>query len=173
MKNSLIAILFGFVALFSTPAVAGQQFIDNSGYAISGYDVVSYWDLKQSAIGSPQPGAIPGKKNITTKYNGVNWAFSSVANKEKFLKDPTKYLPAFDGHCAYGIAQGGKVPTNPNLWRIVDGKLYLNITKTVSGLWEEDVPGFIKTAEKNWTALKTQSSPKRNAPDFETKYAPL
>lgn len=173
MKKSILAILFGLISLVSSPAMAGQQFIDNSGYAVSGYDVVAYWDLKQNSVGTPQPSAIPGKKTITTKYNGANWAFSSVANRDKFLKNPSKYLPAFDGHCAYGVAQGGKVPANPNLWRIVDGKLYLNITKVVSGLWEKDVSGFIKTAQNNWTGLKAKSSPKRNAPDFESKHAPL
>jgi len=87
---------------------------------------------------------------LASEYNGATWAFASEANRDKFLADPEKYAPLYDGHCAYGVAQGGKVPGNPNLWRILDGKLYLNITPTVVGFWEKDIPGFLTKAENNW-----------------------
>lgn len=133
-------------------AEAGEQYVDESGYALSGYDPVAYFDLKQVPVGTKQPEAVPGKASITAEYNGATWAFASEANREKFLADPARYAPAYDGHCAYGIAQGGKVPGNPNLWRIVDGKLYLNITPTVVGFWEADIPGNLSKAENNWPA---------------------
>ena len=43
-------------------------------------------------------------------------------------------------------------PANPNLWRIVDGKLYLNITPTVVGFWVDDIDGNLKKSEANWQA---------------------
>jgi YHS domain-containing protein len=139
------------VSLLGT-AQAGEQYVDESGYAIGGYDPVAYFELKQVSTGEHQPEAVPGKTDITAEYNGAKWAFASEDHREKFLADPAKYVPAYDGHCAYGIAQGGKVPGNPNLWRIVDGKLYLNITPTVVGFWESDIPGNLSKAENNWTA---------------------
>ena len=153
-------LLFASALALSMPllsmgaAQAGEQYVDESGYAISGYDPVAYFDLKQVPLGDRQPEAVPGKTSITADYNGATWAFASEANREKFLADPAKYAPAFDGHCAYGIAQGGKVPGNPNLWRIVDGKLYVNITPTVVGFWEKDISGDIAAANKNWTELE-------------------
>ena len=39
------------------------------------------------------------------------------------------------------------------LWRIVDGKLYLNITKNVVGFWEEDIPGNISKADGSWGGI--------------------
>ena len=131
-------------------AHAGPQYVDETGYAVSGYDPVAFFDLKQNPVGQRQPEAVPGKATITAEYNGATWAFASEANREKFLADPAKFAPAYDGHCAYGIAQGGKVPGNPNLWRIVDGKLYLNITPTVVGFWEKDISGNLVKAEKTW-----------------------
>lgn len=34
------------------------------------------------------------------------------------------------------VTKGGEVPGNPNLWRIVEGNLYLNITPNVVILFE-------------------------------------
>ncbi|MGH1352699.1 MAG: YHS domain-containing (seleno)protein [Methyloligellaceae bacterium] len=169
MKINFFSLISALVILFAAPAFAGPQFIDDSGYAVSGYDVVSYWKLKQSEVGKPQASPLLGKKDITADYNGVKWAFSSAENRDEFLKDPAKYAPQFDGHCAYGVAKGGKVQANPNLWRIVDGKLYLNITKNVVGFWEEDIPGNISKAGKNWPGLQKSSSPNKNAPGFTPK----
>jgi YHS domain-containing protein len=172
MNKSVFAAIFSIIFFLNAPLMAGPQFIDESGFAASGYDVVAYWSLKQKAVGSAQPAAVPGKKTITTKFNGATWAFSSEENRDKFLKNPSKYVPAYDGHCAYGVAQGVKVPTNPNYWRIVDGKLYLNITKTVSGYWEKDIRSFIQTANKTWKGLNKENSPKQNAPEFDSNLAP-
>jgi YHS domain-containing protein len=88
-------------------AQAGEQYVDESGYAIGGYDPVAYFDLKQAPLGERQPEAVPGKAAITADYNGATWAFASEANRTTFLADPEKYAPLYDGHCAYGIAQGG------------------------------------------------------------------
>lgn len=78
-------------------------------------------------------------------------------------------MPQYDGHCAYGVAQGGKVPGNPTLWRIVDGKLYLNITKNVVGFCEADIPGNLKKSETNWGGLEPTEASKAKIPDFSSK----
>lgn len=155
MIRKLIATTL--LTLACTFAYAGPQYVDESGYAVSGYDVVAYHGLKQVEIGQKQPEAVPGKKDITATYNGATWAFSTVENRDLFVANPEKYAPQYDGHCAYGVSQGGKVPANPNLWRIVDDKLYININPAVVGFFEEDIPGLLKAAETNW-AEKLESS---------------
>jgi len=143
-------------------AQAGPQYVDESGFAVSGYDPVAFFELKQVPVGQKQPEAVPGKASITAEYNGATWAFASEANREKFVADPEKYAPLYDGHCVYGVAQGGKVPGNPNLWRILDGKLYLNITPTVVGFWEKDIPGFLTKAEANWVSKEGAPASERS-----------
>jgi len=95
-------ILASALAMTSNMALAGDQYVDESGYAVSGYDVVAFYSLEQSPIGSAQPEAVPGKKSITAEHNGATWAFSTEENRDKFLADPSKYAPEYDGHCAYG-----------------------------------------------------------------------
>lgn len=154
MRKLILASALSVLTLGA--AQAGEQYVDETGFAVSGYDPVAFFDLKQAPVGDKQPEAVPGKADITAEYNGATWAFASEANREKFLADPAKYAPAYDGHCAYGIAQGGKVPGNPNLWRIVDGKLYLNITPAVVGFWEKDISGNLSKAAENWKTAESK-----------------
>ncbi|MEM7121000.1 MAG: YHS domain-containing (seleno)protein [Pseudomonadota bacterium] len=170
MRTSLrvLPVAAAFLAISSFgSAFAGQQYVDNTGFAISGYDPVAFFSLEQAPVGSTQPLAVQGKESITTEWNGATWAFASEENKEAFIADPEKYAPAYDGHCAYGIAQGGKVPGNPNLWRIVDGTLYLNIHPPVVGFWEEDIPGFIEKSEQNWTTAEAEPASTKNWTDLD------
>lgn len=155
-------------ALLAARAFAGEQFVDRTGFAVSGYDVVAYRDLPQSPVGQPQPSPVPGKAGITAEWNGATWAFASASNRERFLADPEAYAPKYDGHCAYGVSKGGKVPGNPTLWRIVDGDLYLNITKNVVSFWEEDIAGNITLAESNWTGIEPAAASSSPVPEFRS-----
>ncbi|MEO0751985.1 MAG: YHS domain-containing (seleno)protein [Pseudomonadota bacterium] len=160
------------IALFAGAAFAGPQYIDETGFAVSGYDVVAYFGLDQSAVGATQTEGVPGRADITADYNGATFAFSSEANRDAFLADPARYAPQYDGHCAYGVSKGGKVPGNPNLWRIVDDKLYLNINTAVVGFWEEDIPGNITLAEGNWGGIEPKDASTNTIPKFSSS-APL
>ena len=66
------------------------------------------------------------------------------------------------------VSKGGKVPGNPNLWRIVDDRLYLNITKNVVGFWEEDISGNINLAEGNWPGIEAGDASNRKIPNFSS-----
>lgn len=168
----MTALAVAFAATLFGPAFAGDQYVDKTGFAASGYDVVSYFGLPQSAFGAPQQSPLPGSAAITADYNGATFAFATEANRNAFMVNPAAYAPQYDGHCAYGVAKGGKVPGNPTLWRIVDGKLYLNITKNVVGFWEEDIPGNLKRSEKNWGGLEPKPASTDKIPGF-TSAAPV
>lgn len=152
----------------ATSAFAGDQYVDPTGYAVSGYDVVAYFDLDQVPVGQAQPAAVPGNKDITADFNGATFAFSTEANRDKFIANPEAFVPQYDGHCAYGVSKGGKVPGNPNLWRILDDKLYLNITKNVVMFWEEDIPGNLTLAEGNWVDLEPTVASASVIPQFSS-----
>lgn len=169
-KTTILAL--AMFAATMTAAVAGDQFIDDTGFAVSGYDVVSYFDLPQSAVGEPQQSPLPGNAAFTADYNDATFAFATEANRDRFLADPAAYVPQYDGHCAYGVAQGGKVPGNPTLWRIIDDKLYLNISQNVVGFWEEDIPGNLQKSQANWTAIEPEPASTIAIPAF-TSAAPV
>jgi len=115
-----------------------------TGVAIRGYDTVAYF-----TEGKP----VEGNKKFTTEYEGATWRFASQENLDLFLSDPERYAPQYGGYCAYGIAQDYLVKIEPHLFTIVDGKLYLNYDDKVQRQWEEDVPGFIKSADEKFEGL--------------------
>lgn len=165
IRRALLATALSFAA---TAALAGEQYVDTTGFAVSGYDVVAYHGLEQAPVGQPQPAPVPGKADITADWNGATWAFASEENRATFLADPEAYAPRYDGHCAYGVSKGGKVPGNPTLWRIVDGELYLNITQNVVGFWEENIPGNISLAEGNWPGIEPAEAAENPIPNFSS-----
>lgn len=169
MNRFVLTIAAAATALsFANSAFAGDQYIDETGFAASGYDVVAYFSLPQNPVGQTQPTPVEGNKAITADYNGATFAFSTEANRDAFLAEPAKFAPQYDGHCAYGVAKGGKVPGNPTLWRIIDDKLYLNITKNVVGFWEEDIPGNLNLSTANWPSLDPKPASDKTIPQWSS-----
>ena len=53
-----------------------------------------------------------------------------------------------------GVAMDRKFDVDPQAFRVVDDKRYLNVNKDVQKRWLNDVSGNIATAQKAWPALK-------------------
>ena len=114
------------------------------GIAIRGYDTVAYF-----TDGKPEKGS----DDFTMDYEGATWKFSSQDHLDLFTADPDKYIPQYGGYCAYGVAVGNLVKIEPELWTIVDDKLYLNYNKSLNGKWKKDIPGYIKKADAQFETL--------------------
>ena len=74
-----------------------------------------------------------------------------------FEANPEMYAPAYGGWCAYGVAVGKKFVTDPEVWKIVKGKLYLNLDRDIQSKWTKDIPGYIKTADPIWTEIRDKA----------------
>lgn len=139
------------ILLLAWPLAGAQAQIDNdkelmvdaNGVAANGYDVVAYFD-NRVARGIP---------TFLVEYKGADWYFESPDNAEAFRSDPAKYEPAYGGWCAYGVAQGYLVKTDPDAWSVVDGRLYLNYNELVRIRWLGDRDRYIKVAEQYWPKL--------------------
>ena len=91
------------------------------------------------------------------EYKGVTYVFASKEHKTTFEANPEKYVPAYGGYCAYGVAVGKKFVSDPEAWKIVQGKLYLNLDKDIQNKWAKDIPGYIKKSEANWKDIKDKA----------------
>jgi YHS domain-containing protein len=144
MKASLLTLITSLVvAFFSVATSAGEQYTKR-GYAVSGYDTVAYF-----TVGAPTK----GDKKISTEWNGAKWLFSSEENKQLFIANPEKYAPAYDGHCAFAAGIGKKVSAKPTLWKIIDGRLFLNFNTAANNRWLENPESYIKDGDVNWKEL--------------------
>lgn len=113
--------------------------------AIGGYCPVSYFTAGQ---------AVKGRPEFQTTHAGKTYYFASQQNNLSFQRDPARYLPAYEGWCAYGIAFGRKVPVNPEVFAIVDDRLYLNKNRWVGHRFEEDKGKHIAKADQEWSRLR-------------------
>ena len=119
--------------------------VDASGLALKGHDPVAYFSASAPTL---------GKQQFSAQHQGATYRFASAANRDAFVANPTRYAPAYGGFCAMGVALEKKLDVDPQAWRVVDGRLYLNVNKDVQKRWLDDVPGNLATAEKNWPRLK-------------------
>jgi len=129
------------------PAEARPVYINAevSEAAVGGYDVVSYF----RGNGAP----VKGTKKFAAKHDGAVYHFATAANARAFKKDPAAFAPKFGGHCAWAMSRGSLAPGDPTIYKIVDGKLYLNFNKQVQKTWLGDIPGFIYKANIEWPKI--------------------
>ena len=115
-----------------------------AGEAISGYDAVAYFEASTPTKGSQE---------FSANWSGSLWLFSSEANKNTFLANPSAYAPQYGGYCSHAVSLGALVPTDPDAWTIFNGKLYLNASLAVRAIWLTDKELNIIKADKNWVTL--------------------
>ena len=139
-KLGFLAAFSMLVALSACTTLKADTFVED-GAAIRGYDTVAYHTERKP---------VRGRSDFSYEYNGAVWLFSTEQNLAVFRQDPEKYAPQYGGYCAYGMSKGYVVPTDPDAWSVVDGKLYLNFSTGVRKTWLKDVPGNVAKADANW-----------------------
>lgn len=136
------ALLLVLGAVAPGAAVAGiYQGAKGDQPAVSGHDPVAYF-----TAGKPTA----GRADLTHVHEGATYRFATPENRATFIANPAKYVPQFGGYCAWAASQGRLAGPDPTIWRIVDGKLYLNCSKDAEAKWLADVPGNIQKAEMFW-----------------------
>ena len=96
---------------------------------------------------------MPGSPAFSHEIDGAKFLFRSEASKTLFVADPTKYLPRFGGYCPWAVGHNYTAPADPEVWRIVDGKLYLNYNQGVQQKWIAEEGRLISAGEANWPGL--------------------
>lgn len=147
MINKFIVLLFLVMCTYGF-----SQTIDyntKSGYAVQGYDVVSYFDKAP----------LEGKEEFSTAFDGTKFKFYNARNLQRFKESPLEYLPKYGGYCAYAVAVNGKkVNVDPETYEIRNGKLYLFYNKGKNNtleFWLNESPEELRQkADENWEVIK-------------------
>ena len=133
-----------------TNITSGKVLVDGKpapGIALHGYDAVAYFSAGHPTLGNAQTALV---------HDDATYRFSSKANLDEFKANPARYVPQFGGFCAFGASVGAKFDGDPRLWRVVDEKLYFNLSSDIQQEWFKDIPGNIKKAETHWRTLADQ-----------------
>jgi len=148
-RTALTLAAAGLIAAGSSPVLAGSANhalnANENGVMLHGYDPVAYFT---------QDAAVEGDASISAEHEGVTYHFSSNETRDMFMAEPAKYVPAYGGYCAMGTAMGMKLDTNPELFRVVDDKLYLNVAEGPQKKWLSDIPTHIARANETWPEIR-------------------
>lgn len=136
-----------FVLAFAGMTAAKAETPRDNVVGAAGYDLTSYFTQEK-----PQR----GNGHHVAMVDGVTYLFASDDNKKMFEASPSKFLPQYGGYCAFGASIGKKFVADPDVYDIVEGKLYLNLDSKIRGLWSADIPGRIKTADANWKTIASK-----------------
>ncbi len=158
-KTTLAAFAVAGLLSAGAPAFAGPEVNTSTGIvtadgkpapglAVHGYDVVAYFTENKP---------VKGDAKFALIHGAATYRFANQSHLNTFKADPAKYLPAYGGFCAYGVSVSAKFDGDPEKWKIVDGKLYLNLDSGIQQEWLKDVPGNIKKAEAIWPGIKDKA----------------
>ena len=108
-----ILVLMALAAF--VPAARAEQTVEPT---LNGYCPASFL-LKGKAV--------KGDPAIRSEYQGSVYYLADSEAKKQFDADPEKFLPQFGGLCtvALGGSYGNRLPSDPTVFRVVNGKLYL------------------------------------------------
>jgi hypothetical protein len=146
--------VIGGIALYGPARIVGSNGGDRAGavntgddrVAIEGYDVVAYFTEAR---------AIPGSPEFSTAWNDAVWRFSSQDHRDLFVADPERYVPQYGGYCAWGVSEGEFWTVDPEAWLIVDGKLYLNLSKEFRDSFRDNLGNAIARADQAWAERRS------------------
>lgn len=142
-----ILMLLGALVIFSLPALADNKVWTDpaTGFAVGGYDVVSFWSSEGPAMGTQE---------FEVRIDNITWRFANRGNCLEFLKHPEVYAPQFSGYGVYAISQGNTPRGNPLIWSIAGGKLYFFYSVEARRKWVLAREGFLAKARRLWPELR-------------------
>lgn len=155
MRNNVAKLALVALSLATVPVAvpaaskpAPMVYIASDGLAAGGYDVTAYFT---------QGKAVRGSAKHELMLRGATWRFASAQSQARFQANPAAYAPQFGGYCAWAVSQGYIASGDPEQWKIVDGKLYLNFNARAKDLWEADQADAIKRGHANWPKVLTNN----------------
>jgi YHS domain-containing protein len=135
----LVAILLAVAAVGSLAQSEAPK--PATGVALGGYCPVAYVAMNHAMKGDPQH---------KSTHQGRTYHFANADAKKMFDQAPAKYVPAYDGLCATGVAQGMKLQSDPTLFTVHDGRAYLFSNAEAKAMFDKDKTGIIAKADANW-----------------------
>lgn len=120
---------------------------------IFGYSPVSYITNNRAEPGSPA---------FAAEHEGVTYFFTNERQKQAFIKNPERFIPAFGGNCAFGCSVDSIFTPDPTSFLVIDGRTHLflkNDEVNAKQLWlDADKKEVSKKANAYWSSKSTSKA---------------
>jgi YHS domain-containing protein len=96
--------------------------------------------------------AVKGDAAYRSEYQGNVYYLADAETKKQFDADPDKFLPQYGGLCtvALGGSYGNRLPSDPTLFRVVDGRVYLFSVERAVKNFDGKPKDYIATADERF-----------------------
>jgi hypothetical protein len=141
-----LTTVLGTIAIIGLSAASPVDPVnkDRKGIALKGYDAVAYFQQGVPVKGSP---------DFRHEWNGATWHFATATARDTFKASPEKFAPQYGGYCSWAVSNNYTADADPEAWKIVNGRLYVNYNKSVQKKWEPEAAQRISDADRNWPGL--------------------
>ena len=116
---------------------------------LKGYDPVAYFTLAAPT---------PGIAKFEYVWEGVRYRFANGAHREMFKAHPEKFAPQFGGLCAMNMSNGVRRESDPTIWVISNGNLYVFAGTAGADRFRQEAQANAIKATANWKNLKNTPS---------------
>jgi YHS domain-containing protein len=113
----------------------------DSRLMLRGYDPVAYF-----VAGKPTP----GRPDIKAEHDGVTYRFASDEHRRLFVSNAAKYVPQYGGFCANGMVYAIPLGIEPEIFKIIGGRLYVFGGARSRLYFEMDQERNLKLADQYW-----------------------
>lgn len=148
LKVTAVAAAVGYAA-GPLRALAQVRAPGTDRLGLKGYDPVAYFTLAVPT---------PGLADTEYVWDGVRYRFANAQHRDMFKANPEKYLPQFGGSCAMNMANGNRRESDPTIWIISNGNLYVFASQAGSQRFNVAVEANAAKAIANWQTMRTATT---------------
>jgi YHS domain-containing protein len=143
-----------FLKVMASAAVVGSaagpiRAVAQERLGLKGYDPVAYFTLSAPT---------PGVAEYEFVWDGVRYRFANAQHRAMFKANPEKYAPQFGGSCAMNLANGVRRESNPTIWLISNGNLYVFAGTGGAERFRQEAEANAVKATANWKSLRNTPS---------------
>jgi hypothetical protein len=147
-----VALVTGVDAAAPVRAVITDRIVVDplTGLALYGFDPVGYFTEGK---------ALRGRTDLEYSFVGATWRFRNEGNRAAFTTNPDVYMPCYGGYDPLSVARGLTIPGHPDLWVLLNSRIYLFADAASRNAFMGDPQGMVAAASAQWPKLQNALLP--------------
>ncbi len=98
--------------------------------------------------------AIRGNPKLLVAYKRAAYCFANAKARSLFMKQPTLYVPPYEGYGAISLVSKKLSHANPNIFSVYQGKTYFFLDTKGKQRFDKDPTAIIKKADLIWKKVQ-------------------